>query len=287
MPGAWSIEGSSSWYVVRSTNMLYNISLTLMQPVSLLANTNEVWSWKEHFDGLKKMGKGAMVHGLPLLGNVDHLCDPYLVVKQWRMSFPQEAMYHGSCAWWSVQPSHSRNTWRVMLLLLIINVCWYMCLMLLTTKDEATSTIHKFKVSVEVETCKKFHALHTNVATSSPRLPTVKNMPNMHGNIHSTTKWHCGVPESNCDGDCSLSSQGGEHGQHIFGGRWWALLSFYSTNCRQRALLARPSLRHGRMWKEVILHFMRMFGCITYVNITRPHVVMLNDWSKNMVFVGY
>jgi hypothetical protein len=39
-----------------------------------------------------------------------------------------------------------------------------------------------------VETCKKFHALHTNVATSSPRLPTVKNMPNMHGNIHSTTK---------------------------------------------------------------------------------------------------
>jgi hypothetical protein len=57
--------------VRRSTNRLYKIVLTLAQPVSLLAHANDdAWRWHERFghlsfDGLKKMGKGAMVRGLP------------------------------------------------------------------------------------------------------------------------------------------------------------------------------------------------------------------------------
>ena len=54
---------------------LYKISLTLVQPVSLLARTgNATWLWHERydhlgFDVLRKLSGGGLVRGLP---QIDH-----------------------------------------------------------------------------------------------------------------------------------------------------------------------------------------------------------------------
>ena len=67
--------------VRRSTNRLYKISLTVAQPVSLLARSdNDAWRWHERlghlgFDTLRRLSSGDLVRGLPQLDHVHQLCD--------------------------------------------------------------------------------------------------------------------------------------------------------------------------------------------------------------------
>ena len=41
---------------------------------------------------------------------------------------------------------------------------------------------------------------------------------------------------------------------------------------------------HG---EKPAVHFMRTFGCIAHVKVTRPHAAKLDDRSMKMVFLGY
>lgn len=63
--------------VQRSQNRLCKINLTLAQPVSLLARSDvDAWRWHERFghvafDTRRKLSRGDLVRGLPLLDYVD------------------------------------------------------------------------------------------------------------------------------------------------------------------------------------------------------------------------
>jgi hypothetical protein len=41
---------------------------------------------------------------------------------------------------------------------------------------------------------------------------------------------------------------------------------------------------HG---KKPSVHHLRVFGCIAYMKITRPHLAKLDDRGLKMVFIGY
>jgi hypothetical protein len=63
------------------------LGLELTQPVCLSVRGNdEAWRWHLryghiHFDALRKLAKGEMVRGLPLIKRVGQLCDSCLAGK--------------------------------------------------------------------------------------------------------------------------------------------------------------------------------------------------------------
>ncbi|XP_039771974.1 uncharacterized protein LOC120640173 [Panicum virgatum] len=88
--------------VRRSPHRLYKITLTIAQPVALLARTNDSsWRWQERFghigfDTLRRLSRGGLVRGLPPLDHVDQLCDACLAGKQRRASFPDRSLHRFS-----------------------------------------------------------------------------------------------------------------------------------------------------------------------------------------------
>jgi hypothetical protein len=82
--------------VNRSASRLYYLELHAGQSVCLSARTTEE-SWRWHtrfrhlnFDSLQKLAARNMVHGLPLLDQIDQVCDGCLVGKQRRAYFPMQ-----------------------------------------------------------------------------------------------------------------------------------------------------------------------------------------------------
>jgi transposase InsO family protein len=109
-----------------------------------------------------------MVRGLPLLEQVDQVCDGCLVGKKRHASFPSQArrransildLVHGDLCGLVTLATPSGKRY---FLLLVDDMSRYMWLRLLSSKDEAPSEIKKFKAAVEVETGKKLKVLHTD-----------------------------------------------------------------------------------------------------------------------------
>jgi hypothetical protein len=81
--------------VQRSVNRLYKIELKTGEPVSLLANVNDMsWLWHGrlghvNFQSLKMLSEKEMAGGLPLIDHPDQVCQSCLAAKQTRCSFPQ------------------------------------------------------------------------------------------------------------------------------------------------------------------------------------------------------
>jgi len=80
--------------VTRSPARLYHLRLNIGRPVCLSARASEqAWLWHTRFghlgfSSLKRMAAQQMVRGLPLLDQVDQVCDGCLIGKQRRASFP-------------------------------------------------------------------------------------------------------------------------------------------------------------------------------------------------------
>ena len=96
------------------------------------------------------------------------LYDSCLAEKQRRLPFPKTAKYHVKEAFELVHgdlcgpitPATCGGRWYF--LLLMDDCSRYMWLQLLTSKDEATVAIKKFKTRAEAESGKKLHVLRTN-----------------------------------------------------------------------------------------------------------------------------
>jgi len=80
--------------VHRSPSRLYMLDVEIAQSVCLAAHTTED-AWLLHarfghinFSALRKMGREALVRGLPKLEQVDQLCDACLAGKHRRTPFP-------------------------------------------------------------------------------------------------------------------------------------------------------------------------------------------------------
>jgi transposase InsO family protein len=109
-----------------------------------------------------------MVRGLPLLKQVDQVCDGCLVRKQRLVPFPAQArrqadsvleLVHGDLCGPITLATPSGNKY---FLLLVDDLSRYMWLRLLSSKDQASSVIKNFHAAVEVETGKKMKVMRTD-----------------------------------------------------------------------------------------------------------------------------
>jgi hypothetical protein len=80
--------------VKREANRMYKLHARVAQPVCLAVHTgvDSAWTWHArfghlNFDSLRRLAKGDMVRGLPLVEHVNQLCDACLAGKQRRASF--------------------------------------------------------------------------------------------------------------------------------------------------------------------------------------------------------
>jgi hypothetical protein len=114
------------------------------------------------------MAAQQMVRGLPLLDQVDQVCDGCLIGKQRRASFPAQAKYrakhaidlvHGDLCGPVTPATPSGNKY---FLLLVDDMSRFMWLRMLSSKDEAPTAIKNFKAAVEVETGRRLKTLRTD-----------------------------------------------------------------------------------------------------------------------------
>jgi transposase InsO family protein len=131
------------------------------------------WRWHEryshlNFQALRKLGRGEMVKGLPVIDHIEQVCEDCVLAKQKRMSFPQTAKYraqkelelvHGDLCG-PISPSTPSG--NVYFLLLVDDMSHYMWLTMLRSKADAPAAIMAFQARVERETGKKLKVLHTD-----------------------------------------------------------------------------------------------------------------------------
>ena len=81
----------------RNPGRLYVLDVNIAQPVCLAARgEEEAWVWHArfghlHFATLRKMGRDGLVRGMPLLTQVEQVCDACLAGKHRRAPFPRQA----------------------------------------------------------------------------------------------------------------------------------------------------------------------------------------------------
>jgi hypothetical protein len=142
--------------VPRSHGRLYVLHLNLARPVCLAAHGGEdAWRWHAryghmHFDALRRLAHGDMVHGLPLLDEVEQLCDACLAGKHKCAPFPRRAynraaeplgLVHADLCGPIDPPTPGGKRY---FLLLVDDHSRYMWIFLLASKDQASAAIKKF-----------------------------------------------------------------------------------------------------------------------------------------------
>jgi uncharacterized protein (DUF2164 family) len=160
--------------VPRRGSQLYILNLTIDKPVCLAAHTEEA-SWRWHaryghlgFQGLQKLSKGEMVCGLPRIEEVDQVCDGYLVGKQRRLPFPAASKFRAKrqlelvhadlCG--PITPATPGG--KKLFLLTVDDMSRYMWLVLLASKDEASTAIIRLQARAEAESGHKLGTLRTD-----------------------------------------------------------------------------------------------------------------------------
>jgi transposase InsO family protein len=109
-----------------------------------------------------------MVHGLPLLDEVEQLCDTCLAGKHKRAPFPRQAynraaeplgLVHADLCGPIDPPTPGGKRY---LLLLVDDHSRYMWIFLLASKDQASPAIKKFQAAAELESGRKLKMLRTD-----------------------------------------------------------------------------------------------------------------------------
>jgi hypothetical protein len=85
-----------------SAGRLYVLDLTIARLVCLVVCVGEdAWRWHArfghiNFEALRKMGREELVCGLPILSQVDQVCEACLTGKHRRTPFPHQAMWRAT-----------------------------------------------------------------------------------------------------------------------------------------------------------------------------------------------
>jgi transposase InsO family protein len=121
-----------------------------------------------NFSSLRRMGTTSHVKGLPVLDQVDQLCDACLVGKHKRAPFPQMAsrtsvraleLLHGDLCGLVSPATPSGN---MFFLLLVDDYSRYMWILLMPSKDHAVFVIKRIQASAERKSGKVLGALRTD-----------------------------------------------------------------------------------------------------------------------------
>jgi hypothetical protein len=150
------------------------LELCIARPVCLAARTgDEAWRWHARFGhtgfaALRRMGKEEMVRGLPVLEQVEQLCESCLAGKQRCAPFPHQAtrratkspqLLHGDLCGLVSPPTPRGNRY---FLLLVDDYSLYMWVSIIASKDQAESEIRRIQAATERKSGNLLCALRTD-----------------------------------------------------------------------------------------------------------------------------
>ena len=238
-----------------------------------------------------------MVTGLPAIQHVSELCDSCLAGKQRRRPFPKTARYraadplelvHGDLCGPITPATHGGRRY---FLLLVDDCSRYMWLQLLTSKSDAAEAIKHFKARAEMESGKKLKVLRTDrggeftavefttycAEEGVGRHLTAPYSPQQNGVVERRNQTIIGMARSMLKAKDMPAE---------FWGEAVSTAVFILNRCPTKALKGQTPFEawHGR---KPNVAFLRTFGCVGHVKITKPGLAKLEDRSTKAVFLGY
>jgi len=289
--------------IPRSPGRLYVLDVTIARPVCLAARgADDAWVWHArfghvNFTALRKMARDELVRGLPLLSQVEQICDACLVGKQRRAPFPQKAqgrstevlqLVHGDLCGPITPPTPSGNRY---FLLMVDDYSRYMWVALLPSKDEAASAIKRIQAAAERKTGKKLLALRTDrggefaaadfveycAQLGLRRELTAPHSPQQNGVVERRNQSVVGTAR------CMLKGKG------LPGVFWGEAVSTAVYLLNRSSSKSIGGKTPYELWTGSApgVHHLRTFGSIAHVKVTTPNPKKLDDRSRRMIFVGY
>jgi transposase InsO family protein len=277
----------------RNAGRLYVLDVDIAQPVCLaMRGEEEAWVWHArighlHFAALHKMGCDGLVKGMPLLSQVEQVCEACLAGKHRRSPFPHQAqrratevlhLLHGDICGPITPPTPSGNRY---FLLLVDDYSRYMWICLLSTKDVAADAIKRVQAAAERKTGKKLQALRTARGGEFAATDFVKYCVEL--GVHRQLTASCSPQQNGVVERCNQTVVGTreeyDEGQGSSGSILGEAVTSKSVQGKTPYELwtgSTPGVQH-----------LRTFGCIAHIKTTTPHLKKLDDRSRRMIFVGY
>ena len=286
----------------RSPGRLYVRDIDIARPVCLNAVAGEdAWRWHARFGhinfaALRKMGREELVRGLPLLSQVEQVCEACLAGKHRRSPFPHQAqrrstevleLVHGDLCGPITPATPSGNRY---FLLLVDDYSRYMWVALLPTKDAAPTAIQRIQAAAERKSGKKLRALRTDrggeftvgnfnkyfAELGIRRELTAPYTPQQNGVVERRNQTVVGTARS------MLKAKG-------LPGKFWGEAVTTAVYILNRASTKGAGGRTPyELWtgSRPGVHHLRTFGCVAHVKTT-GHLKKLDDRSKPTIFIGY
>lgn len=287
----------------RSPGRLYVLDITLARPVCLTARAgDDAWRWHArfghaNFTALRKMGREQLVRGLPLVKQVEQVCEACLAGKHRRSPFPQSTEYrhteplgllHGDLCGPITPPTPSGNRY---FLLLVDDYSRFMWVALLPTKDQAPVAIRRIQAAAERKSGHKLRALRTDrggeftvshfqeycAELGVRRELTAPYSPQQNGVVERRNQSVVGTARS------MLKAK------HLPGMFWGEAITTAVYILNRVSSKSVGGKTPYELWNGCTpaVHHLRTFGCVAHVKITTPHAKKLDDRSRPMIFVGY
>jgi transposase InsO family protein len=243
------------------------------------------------------MGREGMVRGLPSMEHVENVCDGCLVGKQRRAPFSQAATYratkpldllHDDLSG-PITPATPGDKRYIMLV--VDDMSRYMWAVLLANKFDAEDAFRKLCAGVENEAGRKTKAFRTDRRgefTSNSFLEfcsergikrhlTAPYSPQRNGVVERRNQPVLAMARSMMKAKAVHARLWGEAVMTVV---------FLLNRVPTRSLVGRTlyEVWHG---EKPAMHFLRVFGCVAHVKITKTNAGKLDDRSTKMVMVRY
>jgi transposase InsO family protein len=288
----------------RSAGRLYVLDINLARPVCLAAHAGEdAWRWHArfghiNFGALRKMAREGLVRGMPLISQVEQVCEACLAGKHRRAPFPRQVMarttrplelLHGDLCGPITPATPSGNRY---ILLLVDDYSRYMWLTLLPSKDGAALAIRRVQAAAERKSGHQLVALRTDWGgefTSANLTAYCADLGIHRQHSAPYTPQQNGVVEHR--NQTVLATARSMMKAKKLPGKFWGEAVTNAVYVLNRATTKGNDggKTPYQLWTGCTpaVHHLRAFGCVAHVKVTAPHLKKLDDRSKPMIFVGY
>lgn len=243
------------------------------------------------------MGREKMVRGLPVVDQVQQLCEACLAGKQRRTPFPQKTLWrsteplqllHGDTCGPITPATPSGNKY---LLLLVDDYSRFMWIALLPSKDAAIAAIKHVQATAERKSGKKLLMLHTDrggefnatdfinycAQLDVRRQLSAPYTPQQNGVVERHNQTVVGMARNMMK---AKSLPGVVWGEAVS----TAVYLLNRSSCKPIGGRTPYELWNGH---TPLVQHLWTFGCIAHMKVNTPHLRKLNDRSHRTVFVGY
>jgi len=287
----------------RTSNGLYTLKNAVVPPMCLYMNLEDQnWLWHARFGhlnfrALRDLARKEMVEGMPIVDQVEQVCDGCTLGKQHRKPFPQQSQFRANQGLELVHAdlcgkiSPPTPGGRQYFLLVVDDHSRYMWVELLKTKDEALGYFKKIKQQAELEKGMKLKLLRTDRGgefnshlftvfcseTGIKHYTTTPYSPRQNGVVERRNQTVVEMAR------CLLKSKGMPP---KFWGEAVVTAVFILNRAPTKALkdMTPYEAWHG---KKPRVDHLKTFGCIVHVKKVGPGISKLSDRSTKMVFLGY